>query len=86
MAAIDVEGTVYTPAEIAAHVLRKMKQTAELRLGVPVGEAVVTVPAYFSDAQRLATKKAAEIAGLKIQVRSLHCSQTPYTRSLNILR
>lgn len=73
MAAIDLDGTgdkLLSPAEISSHVLRKMKETAELRLGKPVSQAVVTVPAYFSDAQRQATKKAAELAGMKIEVPS----------------
>ena len=70
MAAIDIDGKIYSPSEISAHVLRKMKETAELRIGTKISKAVVTVPAYFSDAQRLATRKAAEIAGLEVPVRA----------------
>jgi molecular chaperone DnaK len=63
---VDIDGRLYTPQEISAIVLQKMKKTAEDYLGHEVTEAVVTVPAYFNDAQRQATKEAGEIAGLKI--------------------
>ncbi|MBL4901714.1 MAG: molecular chaperone DnaK [Desulfocapsa sp.] len=66
-AVIEVEGKSYTPAEISAMVLGKMKQTAEEYLGEEVTDAVVTVPAYFNDAQRQATKDAGKIAGLNVQ-------------------
>lgn len=66
-AAIEVEGKIYTPAEISAMILGKMKQTAEEYLGEEVTDAVVTVPAYFNDAQRQATKDAGKIAGLNVQ-------------------
>jgi molecular chaperone DnaK len=64
---IDVEGRMYTPQEISAMVLQKMKKTAEDYLGQEVSEAVITVPAYFNDAQRQATKEAGEIAGLTVR-------------------
>jgi molecular chaperone DnaK len=63
---IDIEGRPYTPQEISAMILQKMKKIAEDYLGSEVTEAVVTVPAYFNDSQRQATKEAGEIAGLKI--------------------
>ena len=63
---VDIDGRLFTPQEISAMVLQKMKKTAEDYLGTEVKEAVVTVPAYFNDAQRQATKEAAEIAGLKV--------------------
>ena len=63
---VDIDGRMYTPQEISAMVLQKMKKVAEDFLGHEVTEAVVTVPAYFNDSQRQATKEAGEIAGLKI--------------------
>ena len=64
---VDVDGRLYTPQEISAMILQKMKKTAEDFLGQPVTRAVITVPAYFNDAQRQATKEAGEIAGLKVE-------------------
>lgn len=64
---VDIDGRLYTPQEISAMVLQKMKKTAEDYLGQKVTEAVITVPAYFSDSQRQATKEAGEIAGLEVK-------------------
>ena len=64
---VDIDGRLYTPQEISAMVLQKMKKTAEDYLGVEVTDAVITVPAYFNDAQRQATKEAGEIAGLNVK-------------------
>ena len=64
---VDIDGRLYTPQELSAMVLQKMKKTAEEFLDQEVTEAVVTVPAYFNDAQRQATKEAGEIAGLKVR-------------------
>ena len=64
---VDINGRLYTPQELSAMTLQKMKKTAEDYLGHDVTEAVITVPAYFNDSQRQATKEAGEIAGLKVQ-------------------
>ena len=64
---VDIDGRQYTPQEISAMILQKMKKTAEDYLGQEVTEAVITVPAYFNDAQRQATKEAGEIAGLTVR-------------------
>ena len=64
---VDIDGRLYTPQEISAMILQKMKKTAEDYLGTEVTDAVVTVPAYFNDAQRQATKEAGEIAGLNVK-------------------
>ena len=67
MPRVDIDGRLYTPQEISAMVLQKMKKTAEEYLGQEVTEAVITVPAYFSDSQRQATKEAGQIAGLDVK-------------------
>ncbi len=67
MAVVNVEGKDYTPQEISAMILQKMKTDAEAYLGGKVEKAVITVPAYFDDSQRLATKQAGEIAGFKVE-------------------
>ncbi|GHU53154.1 hypothetical protein FACS1894200_13730 [Spirochaetia bacterium] len=64
---VDIDGKKYSPQEVSAFILQKMKKTAEDYLGEPVTEAVITVPAYFNDAQRQATKDAGKIAGLDVK-------------------
>ena len=64
---VDIDGRLYTPQELSAMILQKMKKTAEDYLGQDVTRAVITVPAYFNDSQRQATKEAGEIAGLKVE-------------------
>uniref|UniRef100_UPI0040271AF5 Hsp70 family protein n=1 Tax=Alloprevotella sp. TaxID=1872471 RepID=UPI0040271AF5 len=64
---VEIDGRQYTPQEISAMILQKMKKTAEDYLGQEVTEAVITVPAYFSDSQRQATKEAGQIAGLEVK-------------------
>jgi molecular chaperone DnaK len=64
---VNAQGKMYTPPEISAMILQKLKQAAEAHLGQPVTEAVITVPAYFNDAQRQATKDAGQIAGLEVK-------------------
>jgi len=64
---VDISGKLYSPQEVSAFILQKMKKTAEDYLGEPVPEAVITVPAYFNDAQRQATKDAGKIAGLEVK-------------------
>ena len=64
---VEVDGKAYTPQEISAIILQKLKTDAEAYLGQPVSEAVITVPAYFTDAQRQATKDAGKIAGLEVK-------------------
>ena len=64
---VDIDGRLYSPQEISARILQKMKKTAEEYLGQEVTEAVITVPAYFSDSQRQATKEAGQIAGLEVK-------------------
>ena len=66
MADVDVDGKTYTPQEISAMILQKIKSDAESYLGSKVTQAVITVPAYFDDSQRQATKQAGEIAGLEV--------------------
>ena len=63
---VEIEGKSYSPSQISAFILQKMKETAEAYLGAKVEQAVITVPAYFNDAQRQATKDAGKIAGLEV--------------------
>src|SRR5881397_3053505 len=63
---VEVDGKTYSPSQISAFILQKMKETAEAFIGQPVSQAVITVPAYFNDAQRQATKDAGKIAGLEV--------------------
>ena len=64
---IEIEGRAWTPEELSAEILKKLKRDAEAALGEPVTRAVITVPAYFNDAQRHATKQAGELAGLNVE-------------------
>ena len=76
---VEVDGEKYSPSQVSAFTLGKMKETAEAYLGEKVTEAVITVPAYFNDAQRQATKDAGKIAGL--EVRRPPCVATPQPSS-----
>src|SRR5690625_7985900 len=69
-ARVEIDGRKYTPQELSAMILQKMKKTAEDYLGQDVKAAVITVPAYFNDSQRQATKEACEISGLEVKRRS----------------
>jgi molecular chaperone DnaK len=80
-AAVDVKGTKYSPSQVSAFILGKMKETAEAYLGEPVTQAVITVPAYFNDSQRQATKDAGRIAGASSMNRRRPPWPTAWTRS-----
>jgi len=67
LACVEIEGKTYTPQEISAKILAKLKKDAETYLGDTVTDAVITVPAYFNDSQRSATKEAGKIAGFNVQ-------------------
>src|SRR5438105_1117492 len=73
---LDVDGKRWTPQEISAQILGKLKRDAESYLGDTVSQAVITVPAYFDDAQRQATKEAGQIAGIRCRAPRLHRSCT----------
>jgi len=77
---VEAGGEKYSPSQVGAFVLTKMKETAEAYLGRPVSQAVVTVPAYFNDSQRQATKDAGRIAGLDGRGRSSHCRESRESR------
>src|SRR5207247_10085838 len=79
---VEIRGKRYIPAEISAMILQKMKQTAEDYLGEPVTEAVITVPAYFDDSQRQATKDAGQIAGPNVLrlINQPPAASLPYAR------
>ncbi len=64
---VEIQGRSFTPEEISAEILKKLKRDAEAALGEPISRAVITVPAYFNDAQRNATKKAGELAGFTVE-------------------
>ena len=83
---VEADGKTYSPSQVSAFILQKMKETAEAHLGQKVDQAVITVPAYFNDAQRQATKDAGKIAGLEvlriIHEHHEHCDGSGYPRGL----